>query len=212
MISLSVYIPFRISILYDRAESAVFLLIRRPAFSARVLIARTPRQRQVDGLLALRNPPAHIPFEDNSRIEQDHATAAEVRQATFVTAANESGLADPGDPGDLTRRYGVLKLLQAISDGIDPGSYGRCKLGQHFFRSTQHSLPALPAFFIYRPFRSASPAWLFGDVHYGNSDVTRVTRKRHEGNESHVCSSESILATRALKREGHQVYSSTPLS
>jgi hypothetical protein len=48
-----------------------------------------------------------------------------MRQAAFVTAADESGLADPGDPGDLTRWYGVVKLLQAISDGIDPRSYGR---------------------------------------------------------------------------------------
>ena len=75
----------------------------------------------------MRHPPAHVPFEDNGGIEQDHATAAEVRQAAFVAAADESGLADPGDPGDLARRYGVLKLLQAISDGIDPRRDRRCK-------------------------------------------------------------------------------------
>ena len=48
-----------------------------------------PRQRQVNGLLALRYPSAHVPFKDNSRIEQDHATAAEVRQAAFVAAADK---------------------------------------------------------------------------------------------------------------------------
>jgi hypothetical protein len=162
-----------------------------------------PRQRQVNGLLALRYPSAHVPFKDNSRIEQDHATAAEVRQAAFVTAADESGLADTSDPGNLTRRYGVLKLLQAVSDGIYPRSNGRFKRRQHFSRRGQYRFSALPASLIYSPFRSASPAWLFGSLHYGNSDVTRVAGKRHEGNESHVCSSESTLATRALKREGH---------
>jgi hypothetical protein len=153
-----------------------------------------PRQRQVNGLLALRYPSAHVPFKDNSRIEQDHATAAEVRQAAFVTAADESGFADPSYPRNLTRWYGMLKLLQAVSDGIDPGSYGRCKRGQHFLRRGQHSSPAPSAFCVSSPFRSASPACLLGDLHCRNSDVTRTTRKQHEGNESYVCPGESILA------------------
>jgi len=67
---------------------------------------------------------------------------------------------------------GVLMLLQAISDGIDPRSYGRCEPAQRFLRRGQHSPSAFPAFCVCSPFRSASPTWFFGDVHYINSDVT----------------------------------------